>query len=1025
MSNGPTPKLNACGCCVSTPLPSAPFNRPGLAALAYRIGTYPTFLRDMIAQLHAIAIPDGANQGSRPLAALTTRAADDPVIALLDAWAVVADVLTFYQERIANEGYLRTATERLSVLELARTIGYELSPGVAASAFLAFTADDSPGAPATVAVSRGVKVQNVPAQGKLPQTFETIEDLQAFASRNALRPRLTRPQDLALVFDPQHLFDKDDPEPSGLRLYLLGTSAGFPAGSGVLISAAQAQVYPLSSETIPDPVPAIRIDGSIYFTGIATNLQKGDRLLLVGRNDNNSPTVQTKLMIVRGVEAQANLNRTRVDLREDLGQSPEPPPFTPVKFPTPVLFPEPAAFNLANTSAILAGSISESDLNAFVTMNDWDRDKLVALAPFATATPPPTPPPPNPSAVLPAPDPGIFAMRTHAGIFGNNAPFYSSLLAPAGEGFPKPAGAPGGNFLYPNDWDSSGWPVWNDSITNQFYQNADLYLEQVVPGILRDSWIVLEFPSGDPAVFRVGTVSEAALAGFGLSGRVTGVRLTRIDGSSEITGADKASTFLVRTTIAYAQSEALDLIDLPITDDIAAGTTELMLNGLVLGMSVGQAVALTGARTAGDAPGVTASEVLTLEQITHVGGFTTLRFDGGLANSYVRSSPAGAPKEVGLIINANVARATHGETFTEVLGSGDASQSNQVFTLKRPPLTYVAAATPSGAASTLEVRVNDLEWQEVPALFGAAPTDQDYIVRLEDDGTTTVTFGDGVTGARLPSGNQNVAATYRTGIGVDGNVDAGALTILQTRPPGIRSVTNPLAASGGAGPEVLDRARQNAPLKVLTLDRIVALDDYENFARAFAGIGKAQAAALLSGGRYLVHLTIAGVNGAAVDPESALYASLIGAIGLAKDPVQQVLAANYQARFFDISASVLVDQPRFVAADVLQAAQTALQNAFSFDARAFAQPVTAAEVINVIQSVAGVIATDLTALFPIIGGVGRFEGGLLPILGGVRRFGGVPPMLCASPARLAGGAILPAELLLVNPAGIALSEMQP
>ena len=45
-------------------------------------------------------------------------------IALLDAWATVGDVLTFYQERIANEGYLRTATERRSVLELARLVGY-------------------------------------------------------------------------------------------------------------------------------------------------------------------------------------------------------------------------------------------------------------------------------------------------------------------------------------------------------------------------------------------------------------------------------------------------------------------------------------------------------------------------------------------------------------------------------------------------------------------------------------------------------------------------------------------------------------------------------------------------------------------------------------------------------------------------------------------------------------------------------------------------------------------------------------
>jgi hypothetical protein len=78
-------------------------------------------------------LPDGDNAGDRPLTDLATRALDDPSMAILDAAAVVADVLTFYQERIANEGFLRTATERRSVLEMARAIGYELNPGVAAT----------------------------------------------------------------------------------------------------------------------------------------------------------------------------------------------------------------------------------------------------------------------------------------------------------------------------------------------------------------------------------------------------------------------------------------------------------------------------------------------------------------------------------------------------------------------------------------------------------------------------------------------------------------------------------------------------------------------------------------------------------------------------------------------------------------------------------------------------------------------------------------------------------------------------
>lgn len=100
------------GCCVGTrsATPAAVWNRPGLPALDRRIGTHRQFLDSMLARLSAADRPE--------LAPLTTREPDDPSIALLDGWAVIADVLTFYQERIANEGYLRTATEQDSLTRL-------------------------------------------------------------------------------------------------------------------------------------------------------------------------------------------------------------------------------------------------------------------------------------------------------------------------------------------------------------------------------------------------------------------------------------------------------------------------------------------------------------------------------------------------------------------------------------------------------------------------------------------------------------------------------------------------------------------------------------------------------------------------------------------------------------------------------------------------------------------------------------------------------------------------------------------
>src|SRR4051794_39172164 len=100
-------------------------NLPGQPAISYRLGTYSSFLQQLQQQLATTQILDAQGSGQRPLAALTTRATDDPVLAVLDAWAVVGDVLSFYQERIANEGYLRTATQRRSLVELAGAVGYQ------------------------------------------------------------------------------------------------------------------------------------------------------------------------------------------------------------------------------------------------------------------------------------------------------------------------------------------------------------------------------------------------------------------------------------------------------------------------------------------------------------------------------------------------------------------------------------------------------------------------------------------------------------------------------------------------------------------------------------------------------------------------------------------------------------------------------------------------------------------------------------------------------------------------------------
>src|SRR4249919_1262868 len=177
------PGTETCGCCdgVAASTPSGNFNRPGLAAIAYRIGDYARFKESLQAGLSSSDFAE--------LAGLRTRDADDYTLGLIDAVSCAADVLTFYQERIANESYLRTATERVSLQEMAKLIGYRLRPGVAAEARLAFALEPpkapppglppDPGAfvtgvPTLVKLEAGLQVQSVPKPDEKPQTFETV-----------------------------------------------------------------------------------------------------------------------------------------------------------------------------------------------------------------------------------------------------------------------------------------------------------------------------------------------------------------------------------------------------------------------------------------------------------------------------------------------------------------------------------------------------------------------------------------------------------------------------------------------------------------------------------------------------------------------------------------------------------------------------------------------------------------------------------------------------------------------------------
>lgn len=192
----------------------------------------------------------------------------------------------------------------------------------------------------------------------------------------------------------------------------------------------------------------------------------------------------------------------------------------------------------------------------------------------------------------------------------------------------------------------------------------------------------------------------------------------------------------------------------------------------------------------------------------------------------------------------NVVTAVRGETVNgEVLGSGDATQVMQSFTLAKKPLTYMAvagAATDSGVAAALSVWVDGLLWTEVPSFFGQGPDAQVYVVRQGDDDASTITFGDGVRGARLPTGAGNVVASYRWGAGA-AMPPAGSIAQLAKPVAGLEAVVGPVAAAGGADAEDAESLRELAPRSALLLGRAISIEDMEVAARLVPGVETARA----------------------------------------------------------------------------------------------------------------------------------------------------------------------------------------
>ncbi|MFD9460408.1 putative baseplate assembly protein [Streptomyces sp. NPDC060027] len=964
-----SPPACLCGSCPSprpTTTPAQVWNRPALPQLRYRVGTYDQFLRSMLAGL--------SSTHHASLAQLTTREPDDPSIALVEGWALIADVLTFYQERIANEGYLRTATEQESLVRLGRLVGHRPRPPLAAGTFLAYTLD----AGTRCTIPAGSQVKSAPPPGGLPQIFETAEDLTARAEWNQFPVRATASASIDpdaaatmpsleleglqpnLGAGDRLLFTFGDPSRNITRLVESTRLDPARARTTVLLRA-PGPVQQLNREVqafredvdraTRKPLPAKPFED--FLRGLREVLHAGD---ILRDPDALAATLDDKLQ-----EFRERLSGAQADTAHaaDL--------LNKVTARVAAVRTAAEAVTGSPTDAVGKHSSTRSDGEPFVDAVNLGRQVLHALERS------PSRPPRNPSEMA-TPVTALFSPKSDSmsRLLTASNPRLTETLYRALSTVSATAADPSGVQCFRVKAAPLGATIPDAARVRRLLRTADssdgpeqersaeegnvLLLDAVYDMILPGSWIAVRQTDDrtKTRIIQVTAVAQLAVADEHYAARVTRLQL------AEPWTEDPDDLPARRATTVWAAGETLHLADPPDTSELAGD--EIQLAGTYEGLTPGRWLIVSGERT--DIPkvsGVPGVELVMLGGVRQGLDATpfsrsTLALTTKLAYRYRRDT---------VLIHGNVVFATAGETRNEILGSGDATQASQVFPLRQRPLTWLPARTTDGAKETLTVRVAGVAWPRIADLTEADPATPVYRLRLGVDGTAAVEFGDGRHGSRLPTGAENVTAHYRIGGGSSANVAAGQVNHVVSRPLGVSGVTNPLPATGGTDADGREDARRCVPLRLSALDRLVSVRDYEDFALAFAGVGKAAARRCPDGTRQLVHVTIAAAGDAPLDAGSLLLDALQSALSQYGDPALpvRVEACERVRLVLSLGVRTLPDHSRDM---VEQAVRDALTARLGFAAAELAQPVFLSAAIAAAQTVPGVDFVDVDAF----GGVG-------------------------------------------------------
>jgi len=259
--------------------------------------------------------------------------------------------------------------------------------------------------------------------------------------------------------------------------------------------------------------------------------------------------------------------------------------------------------------------------------------------------------------------------------------------------------------------------------------------------------------------------------------------------------------------------------------------------------------------------------------------------------------------------------ATQGQSRTDDPLGSSTGLANQTFTTSKN--NYISG--------TMVVTVDDIEWTVVDNFLNSAAADTHVVLTLGENDRATLTFGDGANGKIPPIGVGNIAASYRYGAAVDGNVGAQTVVVDKTGLTYVNKLFNPRQATGwaeaqGASEASLERAKIEGPASLRTGTVAIGPDDVITLTVAFVDsdgaspFGRATVFEEGYGPKTIEVVVVAQGGGLASAAQLAALELYFNGDRYANPPVakhlianHEVAAVNYTPKAIDVTATVYGD----------------------------------------------------------------------------------------------------------------------